>query len=140
MSLLFFTPLHSERGEMARGNHIRILMHPEMDEELMHKFLKDNNCRLIVRPHWITQPHQYSSDRIQTISHAEQPDLYNLFSVSDILVTDYSSAFIDWLILDKPVIFTPYDLEEYERKKRIVGKKYQKLVPQTNMADLPMRF
>jgi CDP-glycerol glycerophosphotransferase (TagB/SpsB family) len=52
-----------------------------------------------------------------------------LFSVSDILVTDYSSAFIDWLILDKPVIFTPYDLEEYERKNGLL-EKYQKLVPQ----------
>ena len=71
----------------------------KLDEESIHNFLESNNCRLIVRPHWITRPYQYSSDRIETISHAEEPDLYNLFSVSDILVTDYSSAFIDWLIL-----------------------------------------
>ena len=104
-------------------------MHPEIDEQSIHNFLEDNNCRLIVRPHWITRPYQYSSDRIQTISHAEEPDLYNLFSVSDILVTDYSSAFIDWLILDKPVIFTPYDLEEYEKENGLL-EEYHKLVPQ----------
>ena len=128
VTTILYAPTFRERGD-GPGNHIRILMHPEMDEQSIHNFLKDNNCRLIVRPHWITQPYQYSSDRIQTISHAEEPDLYNLFSVSDILVTDYSSAFIDWLILDKPVIFTPYDLEEYERKNGLL-EEYHKLVPQ----------
>ena len=128
VTTILYAPTFRERGD-GPGNHIRILMHPEMDEQSIHNFLKEKNCKLIVRPHWITHPHQYSSDRIHTISHFEEPDLYNLFSVSDILVTDYSSAFIDWLILDKPVIFTPYDLEEYERKNGLL-EEYHKLVPQ----------
>ena len=55
-------------------------------------------------------------------------DRYNLFSISDILVTDYSSAFIDWLIVDRPIIFTPYDLEEYMEKNGLLDE-YQKQVP-----------
>ncbi len=33
----------------------------------------------------------------------------------DVLVTDYSSVYYDYLLLDRPVIFLPYDLERYTR-------------------------
>lgn len=33
----------------------------------------------------------------------------------DVLITDYSSVFYDFLLLDRPCIFLPYDLEEYTR-------------------------
>lgn len=124
---ILYAPTFRERGD-GPGNHTRILMHPDMEEHSMHDFLMKNNCRLIVRPHWITQGHQYSSSRIDTISHSQEPDLYNLFSISDILVTDYSSAFIDWLIVDRPIIFTPYDLEEYMEKNGLLDE-YKKQVP-----------
>ena len=63
-------------------NHIRILMHPEIDEQSIHNFLEDNNCRLIVRPHWITRPYQYSSDRIvRNNFHMMSQIFTNLFSV-----------------------------------------------------------
>ena len=35
----------------------------------------------------------------------------------DVLVTDYSSIWIDYLLLDRPIIYIPYDLEEYLRTK-----------------------
>lgn len=41
-------------------------------------------------------------------------DINDLMIVADILVTDYSSVIFDWYLLDKPVIYFTYDLEEYE--------------------------
>ena len=32
-------------------------------------------------------------------------------------MTDYSSAYIDWLLLDKPVVFNFYDLKTYEKTR-----------------------
>lgn len=40
-------------------------------------------------------------------------DINHLYLVSDLLVTDYSSVFFDYTILNKPVIFYMYDLEAY---------------------------
>jgi len=42
-----------------------------------------------------------------------ETDIYPILSYVDILITDYSSAFFDFLLLDKPIIFFPYDYEEY---------------------------
>lgn len=39
----------------------------------------------------------------------------DLYFVSDLLVTDYSSTVVEYVLLDKPVILYAYDLEEYDR-------------------------
>ncbi len=41
-------------------------------------------------------------------------DIAELYLVSDILVTDYSSVMFDYSILRRPMIFFTYDLEEYK--------------------------
>jgi CDP-glycerol glycerophosphotransferase (TagB/SpsB family) len=40
-------------------------------------------------------------------------DLYGLIRHVDILATDYSSIYFDYLLLDRPLLFYCYDLEEY---------------------------
>lgn len=40
-------------------------------------------------------------------------DIQELLVNTDILVTDYSSVFFDFMLTDKPVIFFPYDIEGY---------------------------
>ncbi|PSL40668.1 CDP-glycerol glycerophosphotransferase [Planomicrobium soli] len=46
------------------------------------------------------------------------PDIQELMLMSDILITDYSSVFFDFLNTDKPILFYTYDLEEYRDKLR----------------------
>jgi len=45
-------------------------------------------------------------------------DIQPLLKVSDVLITDYSSVCMDYLLLDRPVIFFPYDYEKYIQKDR----------------------
>ena len=46
------------------------------------------------------------------------PDINDLYIAADILVTDYSSVFFDFSILERPVIFYMYDLEHYANEMR----------------------
>lgn len=43
--------------------------------------------------------------------------LYQIISLSDALITDYSSISNDYLLLDKPIIFTLDDYEEYKNSR-----------------------
>lgn len=43
----------------------------------------------------------------------DYPDIINLLHLTDVLITDYSSVFMDYVLLDKPCIFYPYDYEQY---------------------------
>ena len=40
-------------------------------------------------------------------------DINDLLTVSDVLVTDYSSVIFEWSLLDKPVVYFIYDIDQY---------------------------
>jgi CDP-glycerol glycerophosphotransferase len=50
---------------------------------------------------------------IDISNNGRLPDLQKILSVTDILITDYSSIFIDALLLDLPSVFITSDIEEY---------------------------
>lgn len=45
-------------------------------------------------------------------------DINELYLVSDVLITDYSSVFFDYANLRKPILFFMYDIVEYREKLR----------------------
>ena len=55
-----------------------------------------------------------SFDGEGVVDASSYSDINDLMVVADILVTDYSSVIFDWYLLDKPVIYFTYDLDEYE--------------------------
>ena len=42
-----------------------------------------------------------------------QEEINELYVISDVLITDYSSVFFDYAILNRPIYFYMYDLKEY---------------------------
>jgi CDP-glycerol glycerophosphotransferase len=66
----------------------------------------------------IFRGHHYAEESLQSTDAAtwvapKEIDTYDLLAVADVLVTDYSSVFFDFLVTDKPIIFYAYDLEDY---------------------------
>jgi CDP-glycerol glycerophosphotransferase len=49
---------------------------------------------------------------------SKEDDINDLYIVSDILMTDYSSVFFDYANLKRPIIFYMYDLEHYQNNLR----------------------
>lgn len=48
----------------------------------------------------------------------EAIDAQEMLFNADILITDYSSCYIDYLLLDRPLVLYTYDLEEYLKEER----------------------
>ncbi|WP_297521067.1 CDP-glycerol glycerophosphotransferase family protein [uncultured Clostridium sp.] len=56
-------------------------------------------------------------------------DLYEFLSESDILITDYSSIYLDYLITNKPILFINPDEEEYREKRGFLLEPYDVWTP-----------
>jgi len=46
-----------------------------------------------------------------------QTDITDFLPEVDILITDYSSVYFDFLLLDRPIIFAPFDLDFYKNSR-----------------------
>ncbi|HBB9957875.1 TPA: CDP-glycerol glycerophosphotransferase family protein [Vibrio parahaemolyticus] len=56
-------------------------------------------------------------------------DIYPFLKESDILVTDYSSVYFDFLSLNREIVFFPYDLEYYKYEDRGLMLDYEQYTP-----------
>lgn len=59
---------------------------------------------------------------------SDYPDINELLSAADVLISDYSSIPFEFALLEKPMIFYAYDLVEYE-ESRGFWEDYNSLVP-----------
>ncbi len=49
---------------------------------------------------------------------SDYDDINDLYVISDILITDYSSVFFDYANLNRPILFYMYDFEDYKNNLR----------------------
>ena len=66
---------------------------------------------------------------IHLLNNQETNDINRILHYIDVLITDYSSVFYDFLILDRPVLFAPFDLEEYQKIDRELYEDYTNATP-----------
>jgi CDP-glycerol glycerophosphotransferase (TagB/SpsB family) len=62
-------------------------------------------------------------------------DPYPLLRHTHALISDYSSIFFDYLLLDRPVVFYPYDLDAYRTRSRGLYDDYDAVTPGPKARD-----
>ena len=89
-----------------------------MDFEKLHSELGDDYVILFRAHYLVANSFDFARYKGFVIDVSSYPDINELYIASDILVTDYSSVFFDCAILERPIIFYMYDLEEYASELR----------------------
>jgi CDP-glycerol glycerophosphotransferase (TagB/SpsB family) len=100
---------------------------PDFDERALLDFLAQRGLLLLLRPHvndLLRRPDQRAfleglaarGESIRMAAHTAFPDINTILPFVDVLITDYSALYHDFLLLDRPMIFIPYDFEEFSRQ------------------------
>lgn len=84
----------------------------ELDLELLRRRHGEKVVAL-VRAHGLTAASDRLEDSPAVRNVSRWPDIGELYLAADVLVTDYSSAMVDFAITRKPMLFYTYDLESY---------------------------
>lgn len=83
----------------------------KLQEEIGNKYI------ILFRPHYfIANIFDFEKYKGFVYNVSDIDDINELYIISDILITDYSSVFFDFANLKRPIIFYMYDLEHYRDK------------------------
>lgn len=84
----------------------------------------------------LLRTHYYIADKLDVtgledfvVNVSGYDDITELYLISDILITDYSSVFFDYANLKRPILFYTYDLEKYRDMLRGFYLDIEKDVP-----------
>lgn len=81
-------------------------------------FLEKHNITLFIRLHpndEKTIPEGMLQSKIKLFSSHDYEEINDYLSFFDSLITDYSSILYDFMLLDRPMLFLPYDYDTYEK-------------------------
>lgn len=74
--------------------------------------------KVIVKLHPnVKNPEEYISFNKNVINVSEHDDINDLYLISDILISDYSSTMFDFMLTNKPVFIFATDIEEYKKDR-----------------------
>lgn len=113
-------------NEYVRSDYYTAKLHLDL-KEMQKRF--GNQAVLLVRTHYLIANNLNLNENDFAIDVSDYQDINDLYIVSDLLITDYSSVFFDYANLKKPMIFYAYDLEEYAGEIRGFYFDYAKEAP-----------
>lgn len=94
------------------------------------RHLKEKNIKLVIKPHFADIANWDIGQNIDNIKILDAlEDVYEWLDKTDLLITDYSSVYFDFLLTRRPVIFFIYDFEYYEKQDRGFVLPYDQFTP-----------
>lgn len=94
---------------------------PPIDMEKWQRELSDDYV-LLFRAHYEIVNVLCVTDNEFVRDVSNYPILTDLFLISDMLISDYSSTYFDYSILERPLLCFAYDYEEYQTKRGLYIK------------------
>lgn len=85
----------------------------EVDFDRLQKELGDDYIILFRAHYFVANSFDFAKYEGFVVNVSDYDDINELYVISDMLITDYSSVFFDYANLRRPMIFHMYDLEHY---------------------------
>ena len=105
--VLLYMPTWREHGSL------------ELSKDLWEKNLSDKFV-MLVRAHHFMKNGAGIANNSFWIDVSNYPNVNELYWISDVLISDYSSAFFDYGLLAKPMVCFAYDYDEFEKETGLI--------------------
>lgn len=111
--VVLYAPTWRDNEFNAKGYNFKL----KVDFTKWEEYLGDEYV-VIFKPHYLIADTfgDYNHEFVYKIN--SNFDISKLYVISDVLITDYSSVFFDFSILNKPIYFYMYDIEDYRDNLR----------------------
>lgn len=108
--VILYAPTWRDDEYYARGKYKFQL---KLDLQKMKERLEDEYV-VVLKVHYLIADH-VDTGGLGGFAHnlSQHDDIAELYLISDVLITDYSSVFFDYANLKRPILFYTYDLEKY---------------------------
>ena len=113
--VIFYLPTFRDNQHESGIGYVYDLM---IDFESLRKKFKDKYVFLFSSHYFVANKINVDKYKDFVINVSGYDDINELYIISDIIMTDYSSIFFDFANLKRPMIFYMYDLKLYKNKLR----------------------
>jgi len=115
--VFLFAPTHREKSNF----NVRLLDSYLAEIEELDGYLSDNRIVLLFRPHYYFEDVGGLGFRnVRVVTSKVYPDPRPLMLIADVLITDYSSIYVDYLLLQRPIIFYQKDVAFFQEIRGLV--------------------
>jgi CDP-glycerol glycerophosphotransferase (TagB/SpsB family) len=115
------------------GSEFQLLQASGLDYPRADSILKEIGAELYIKLHPVQV---FSKDDLDAINRSanikavfNDDDIYEQIGEYDILITDFSGIYFDFLITGKPIIMAPFDLGKYTSMDRELYYSYDEICP-----------
>lgn len=122
---ILYLPTHRQEGR--KKINLEELMNLKHLDSLCEKF----NVKFIIKKHFYHNSETTDVSKYPSILDLTGTDYDTqlLMKNAKMVITDYSSCYVDYLLLNRPVGFFCYDLEEYQKNDRELVCSYESTTP-----------
>ena len=137
--LIFYLPtMRKGLKNEGAGFENNIFNYSDWDVEALDQLLEENDAYIVTKMHFADNSFFDKEDfklpkrmiflNTQALNE-HYLTIYHIMNAFDILITDYSSVYVDYLLLNRPIIFSCPDLQQYKEDRGFVVDDPSLLMP-----------
>lgn len=144
---LLYCPTHRQAegpGQLLESDWTYAAFRAKYLDPALLAWLEAHQALLVVKLHPFDEDRLTAEDRrsppgVRLLTGYELDaagvDFYELLPGFDLMLTDYSSLFIDYLLTEHPILFMADDLETYGQRRGFLFDLYEELTPGPKIRD-----
>ncbi len=128
----FFKVIYVPTFRGRIGDNLELISKSITELSQIDKIFKDMGIKLTIKLHPVNKIANNEYDSIKesdSMRFYEEDDLYEHLNEFDCLITDFSSIYFDFLLLDRPIIFAPFEMNNYLKEDRLLYYDYDNITP-----------